>query len=105
MDYRRCADEGAVALDRFRRSGDRLALDQAVGSLREAVSAAPESDPGRRDLLALLGEALGRRYQLSGQTGDLDGAIHACRTAAVLSSRADPGWNSLMFSIAEGRDF
>ena len=100
MDYRLWSEEGASALDRFRSSGDRAALDQAIVLLRKAAAAAPESDPGRRDFCALLGEALGRRYRLSSQPGDIDEAIHASRKAAALSSRADLGWNSLMFSMA-----
>ena len=75
---------------RFRRSGRRADLDEAVAAGRDAVAAARLDDPGRAMLLSGLGLALQDLFGVTGDQAEMDEAITALRDAAAAVPSGQP---------------
>jgi len=79
-----------VALEsRFKGTGSRDDLDQAITALREAVSSTPDGNSSCARYLNNLGNALQTRFEVAGSKADLDLAIAANEKAVELSPSDD----------------
>ncbi len=73
----------AAAWDRFWRTGNLAALDEAIIALRQAAHHTPLDHPGRLAVFARLRAGLGNRFDLTGDLESLDEAIQAGHAAAA----------------------
>jgi tetratricopeptide (TPR) repeat protein len=90
-DPQAAADRAAALLQETLRTGDRAALDTAIGLLQQAVAASPADHPDRAAMLSNLGGALQRRFERTGDLADLDAAITAGQQAVAASPADHPG--------------
>ncbi|HEU5158113.1 MAG TPA: P-loop NTPase fold protein [Streptosporangiaceae bacterium] len=95
------AELAEALLARFRRTGVRTDLEEAIGFFRSGVSGLPATDRSRSArLLSGLGDALRTSFELSGDTSDLDEAITYKREAVEATPAAHPAYATRLTSLA-----
>lgn len=90
----------AAAWDRYWRTGNLAALDEAIIALRQAAHHTPLDHPGRLAVFARLRAGLGNRFDLTGDLESLDEAIQAGHAAACLAGQSEQARRGISTSSA-----